>query len=429
MATIESKPSCTSLALVTMAIGQEYADAVEPGHETKRSYCQRHGYTFYNLDKSLDEKRLTAWSKVLFLQNLLLTTEHQWFYWSDADSLIMNPAIPLESFLDDNYFLIVTEDFLEINTGQFFIKNCEKSVEFLKEVYSHEKHSHHRLAEQRAMMAELEQNPSWRDQIKILPQRMFNSYIKPYAGGQYQMGDFVLHLAGLREPSLLATAMERYFNLASLMQGECSKEQLLDSQLTLDRYLATQGQSLSTEVRSGCEHITAEQASQFERELAKHPEIQNIAKIGFYAGHSCEVFMRSLPCLSSLYSFDTGDSLYSSAAYRYFTTHKAYAKKFHPVKGDSRETVPAFAQSHLNVKFDLIYINGAKDYEIYFQDICNCRELAHAYSILWLNNWHLEEVARAIQKAVAEGIIEVDIGFQSESEFEVRAWATACYTS
>ncbi|MEM9293130.1 MAG: hypothetical protein AAGD01_15725 [Acidobacteriota bacterium] len=71
-----------------------------------RDYCQRHGYTFLHRPEStaFAPDRPICWAKIPFL--LAALEEHEWVLWADSDALILEPEIPLESFLDPRYDLL-----------------------------------------------------------------------------------------------------------------------------------------------------------------------------------------------------------------------------------------------------------------------------------------------------------------------------------
>ncbi len=97
-------------AVVTMAIGKKYNKTVNSSIENKRKYCEKHGYDFICIKKSLDKNRPIPWSKIKLLSNIFKTKKYKWVFWTDADSLIMNFNIKLEELIDNNYDFIVSGD-------------------------------------------------------------------------------------------------------------------------------------------------------------------------------------------------------------------------------------------------------------------------------------------------------------------------------
>jgi len=130
-------------------------------------YAQRHGYRFVDGSPAVDPSRPPAWSKIVAVQRLLSTGDTaaaaansrsdaklkttassvaaeeevlakrcEWVFWLDADTLIMNSSIPLESILpaDDGVDLVVAYDRkFTANSGAWLIRNAPWSAAFLSD--------------------------------------------------------------------------------------------------------------------------------------------------------------------------------------------------------------------------------------------------------------------------------------------------------
>ena len=96
-------------------------------------YAARHGYSIH-IQRSLIDPQISAtWNKICALEGHL--QEADWLLWLDADALIVNPALQLESLVDQygagkNALFSVDEGGL--CAGIFLLKNCPWSVQFLK---------------------------------------------------------------------------------------------------------------------------------------------------------------------------------------------------------------------------------------------------------------------------------------------------------
>ena len=185
-----------------------YAELAKLTTDNKKEYCLRHGYDYIEaIDENVQGKH-PAFAK--FVTTLKYMPFYDWLFYNDLDSLIMNQNVKLESFLDNNYDLIVSYDINGLNSGQWFVKNTAWSFNFLQKVF-------HRK--------EFDGYGGWADQIafcntwlysgeaiqktKVVPQKFFNSYLYELFGkndqgespdwpqGQFSMGDFCLHLCGL----------------------------------------------------------------------------------------------------------------------------------------------------------------------------------------------------------------------------------------
>lgn len=158
----------------------------------KRAYAQKHGYDVHLYTDSLDTTRPAAWSKIKALERHL--KDYTWLCWIDADALVMNHDIKLESFIDNNYNMIISQDPNGICTGVFLLKNTEWSFELLKAIYNQTQFIEHYWYEQASLMFLLNRYRHLNTSIKFLTQRALNSYI--HTCGVYQPGDFIIHFVG-----------------------------------------------------------------------------------------------------------------------------------------------------------------------------------------------------------------------------------------
>ena len=114
-----------------------------------KAYADRHGYTFVDASALIDTRRPPAWSKILAVQSLLQAPQKtttildndskvplcDWVFWIDADIVVMNSSIRIESFLptpETGIDLLVTTDRrLTANSGAWLIRNTKWSRSFL----------------------------------------------------------------------------------------------------------------------------------------------------------------------------------------------------------------------------------------------------------------------------------------------------------
>jgi hypothetical protein len=160
----------------------------------KQAYCARHGYHLVVETDGFDLSRPAAWSKMIFVRRQLAA--HEWVFWSDADSLIVNESVRLEEFIDPEFDMIVTREDIgvgkpHINIGVFFMRRSAWSLEFLDRIYAQTQFIHDGIWENAAFLHLLEQE-DLSDHIKIVPQRRFNSY-----PANFKAGDFLLHLPAM----------------------------------------------------------------------------------------------------------------------------------------------------------------------------------------------------------------------------------------
>lgn len=193
------------IAVITITKGIDYQKRVKLGTDSKRTYCKKHGYDFICCEGSLDCSRQIFWSKILLALQTMETPSYRWIVWLDADTLIMNQDIRLEDIINEKANLIIGKDWNGINSGVFFIRNCDWSKRFLKSVYARTDCIDLKWPEQIAMYNEIQENLEFGAKVKIVPQRLFNSYPVELVSSEnhtYQPGDFIIHFTGIHNNAL-----------------------------------------------------------------------------------------------------------------------------------------------------------------------------------------------------------------------------------
>lgn len=191
----------------------------------KRNYAQKMGYDFVDGKWLVDRSRPPNWSKILAINFYL--DSYDWVFWNDADTVITNPDISLESILmaaighldfHASPDLLVTEDVGGVNAGVFFIRRSKWSKEFLDKWWNETsfikfgstksgdnaamKHlinnlcledlqSHVMISPMQCLFNSYPWNPTWKSLYRLLssPQTIWK--------GTYSRGDFMVHFAGL----------------------------------------------------------------------------------------------------------------------------------------------------------------------------------------------------------------------------------------
>lgn len=135
-----------------------------------------------------------------FLYRLLTLAIHRWF---DADSVVLNPEIPLEIFLPANdvgdYHVLATKDQNGLNTGIFFLRVHQWSVQMLLRAvgmpifrpdvdlgFS---------ADQKAMALHFNETDN-KDHVLYQPRTWYNTYEFNHAY-EGKEGDLLVHFPGL----------------------------------------------------------------------------------------------------------------------------------------------------------------------------------------------------------------------------------------
>lgn len=125
-------------------------------------YARYKGYGF-NFSNFRFDDRPSAWHKIPFLfENLNF---NDWIVWMDIDTLIVDFSYNLEDFIDDSY-IGVTGFSHQIETGVFFLKNCEESKKLLLKTYEKQEYINDGGWEQTAMQEVLKENQELNSKIK-----------------------------------------------------------------------------------------------------------------------------------------------------------------------------------------------------------------------------------------------------------------------
>lgn len=184
----------------------------------KEKYCARHGYelktgtlpgTGCNQDEMYGFKRLAL------VIELLKSSEYDWIWVAGCDILITNPAIKLESLIDDNYGMVVGTEPTGSGMDSYLIRKSHGGLEFLERLLTYKDHPIGGAHEQ-STVDHLWQEPEVKKVVKLIPQRRLNAYkyatLDQYRflsegfftgtdflgnSGEWQPGDFVLHTPGL----------------------------------------------------------------------------------------------------------------------------------------------------------------------------------------------------------------------------------------
>lgn len=169
--------------------------------------------------------------------------------------------------------------------------------------------------------------------------------------------------------------------------------------------------------------------------LARRVRARVIAEIGFNAGCSSYALLRYVP-EATVISFDVGE--HASVAVNKKLIDRRFPGRHALITGDSRETVPAFADSNPDLRFDLVFIDGGHDYEVAHADIVNMRALCSDRTAVVMDDlvpWRSYGAgpAKAWEEAIADKLVRQEELFQDGEPVEraeppgVRAWALGRY--
>ncbi len=213
----EMKQPNPRFAILTLCVGDMRKSIGDYSAIGKRSYANKQGYDFIYATELLDPSRDGSWNKIPWIEKVL--ADYEWVMWSDADCLICNSDIRLEHIIGrcDKDLIIGKDHQPCLNAGNFLIKNCDWSFDFLQRVYARHDFGDfingrwsrgglYAEREQGVMMAFLEHYPDLghaaiRD-IRDLGfsyrgnRRRGHNYSQWAMPDFYQRGDFLKHVGG-----------------------------------------------------------------------------------------------------------------------------------------------------------------------------------------------------------------------------------------
>jgi predicted O-methyltransferase YrrM len=114
--------------------------------------------------------------------------------------------------------------------------------------------------------------------------------------------------------------------------------------------------------------------------LMSGSRMKNVMEIGFNAGLSAEVLLRANP-MAHVTSFEIGGTDYLDAAKAYIDDR--FPERHTLVIGDSRQTLPVFFSK---TQYDLIFIDGCRDYEVASIDLQNSLQVAHNATVVIMDD-------------------------------------------
>ena len=164
--------------------------------------------------------------------------------------------------------------------------------------------------------------------------------------------------------------------------------------------LANLEEGLSTYTQNEIEGHLFEQQADLYFEMALSRNVKTICETGFNAGHTAINWLTAAPN-ATLYAFDIVGQHY------YYKIGKAIIDSVFPgrlvlVIGDSRVTIPRFIAEHPDIRCDIAEVDGYHQLDGPHKDIGNFHEMAHANTILTIDDCAAQHNKKNIGKAVLD---------------------------
>ncbi|KAF7188349.1 Alpha-1,2-galactosyltransferase [Pseudocercospora fuligena] len=180
---------------------------------THERHDREHGYRLHVLRQELMDD---VWSKPAYILSLLLrelgkpeSERLDWLFWIDADTVLLNPYIPLDVFLPppgsefEDIHLVYSNDWNGLNNGVFPIRVNQWAVNLFAAIVSwrHYRPKEPLVFRDQSAMDSLMHEPAFAPHVVQAPQRWFNAYQGEHnetlAPFQIRRGDLLVHFAGV----------------------------------------------------------------------------------------------------------------------------------------------------------------------------------------------------------------------------------------
>jgi hypothetical protein len=168
---------------------------VECSLGNKGRYCRRHGYRFVHSTGVSDPAVHPIWENIPMLLRELPSCD--WLFWVDANSVVMNGAIKLEEFIDDDFDLILGECEGGAFGRQLLVKNSGWSKQFLEKAVSRCRDGVLTRCGSVDFGELIRFEEESQRHVLVVPNKMFNA---SRGDSTYETGDFLVHFR--RRPHL-----------------------------------------------------------------------------------------------------------------------------------------------------------------------------------------------------------------------------------
>lgn len=192
----------------------------------------------FDTDFDIDHTRAPTFGKLKLANRACIGRKDYWLLWTDADAMVINQTIPLESIIDDGYNIIFAYDWLMLNAGMLIMKCTDWTQNFLTSVYDARSFDKARALDQSSLQDHLDKLPKaeYNANVKVIPKYAMNVYLE-----EYRPGDFLMHAAGklyeATEKGLLAIMNQ--FDTISTIEDVKDIEAFFNTKYLLNYYSGT----------------------------------------------------------------------------------------------------------------------------------------------------------------------------------------------
>ncbi|GFF79155.1 hypothetical protein IFM61606_01163 [Aspergillus udagawae] len=232
----EESPSFSTnrIAKVSMLYGKPNR-LYERALQSHSRHARRWGYPMHILRQDIS---VGFWNKPSYLLSLVINElakppgeRVDWLMWVDADSIILNGAVPAEIFLPpsdlDNIHFVGTKDHNGLNTGIIFLHVHPWTINMLVESLAYPQYFPNenlgRSVDQESMARVLNktaggpEGQGYKDGRVYLPRTWINTYEWTHAY-EGKKGNLLVHFPGLEEQRW--SHMSKWLDIIEIMPGE-----------------------------------------------------------------------------------------------------------------------------------------------------------------------------------------------------------------
>jgi hypothetical protein len=185
---------------------RKYREVAEITIPNLLKYSQKHAIDFYRSEQQLVDDQYIAWNKFIIIQNLLPL--YDWIFYIDVDCLIVNSNIKVEDFIDDEYSIIIGENYkpddwykdskTNLEMGTILFKKSPITFQILNEISKPPYDLTHPWQDQFQFMKLLWKNKQWDDSVKKIDAKLMNTIGKYFTTPE---DTFIYHCAGGYNPN------------------------------------------------------------------------------------------------------------------------------------------------------------------------------------------------------------------------------------
>lgn len=185
---------------------KKYREVAEITIPNLLKYSQKHAIDFYRSEQQLVDDQYIAWNKFIIIQNLLPL--YDWIFYIDVDCLIVNSNIKVEDFIDDEYSIIIGENYkpddwykdskTNLEMGTILFKKSPITFQILNEISKPPYDLTHPWQDQFQFMKLLWKNKQWDDSVKKIDAKLMNTIGKYFTTPE---DTFIYHCAGGYNPN------------------------------------------------------------------------------------------------------------------------------------------------------------------------------------------------------------------------------------